>query len=307
MDYTNVAVLVPCFNEAATIEKVVRDFKAALPGASIYVYDNNSSDDTAEIAAAAGAIVRRETRQGKGSVVRRMFSDIQADIYLMVDGDATYDPLSAPSLIAELKRGPYDMVNGARRPSSTEVYRPGHATGNLIMTSIVRIIFGSATKDMLSGYKAFSQRYVKTFPATSSGFEIETELVVHGLEMRMPMSELDTPYGERPAGSVSKLRTFRDGFRILRLIGLLVKDERPLLFFSLAAAVLALLSVGFGTSVLLEYLRTGLVPRLPTAVLALGLMLSALLSFVCGIILDALSTSRREHKRLRYLELPPPA
>ena len=301
-----IAVLVPCYNEAATIAKVVADFRAALPGAGIHVYDNNSTDGTAALAEAAGAIVRRETRQGKGNVVRRMFADIDADIYVLVDGDDTYSAESAPGLVAELCAGPFDMVNGARAADSAHAYRPGHAFGNRLMTSLVRFIFGAGTRDMLSGYKVFSRRFVKSFPASSAGFEIETELVVHALETRMPVSEQDTPYRERPEGSVSKLRTFRDGWRILRLIGMLVKNERPLAFFSAVALVLAVVSVGLGTSVLIEFLHTGLVPRLPTAVLALGVMLAALLAFACGVILDAISEARREHRRLRYLELPPP-
>jgi len=301
-----IAVLVPCYKEAATIAKVVADFQAALPGASIHVYDNNSTDGTAALAEAAGAIVRRETRQGKGNVVRRMFADIDADIYVLVDGDDTYSAESAPGLVAELCAGPFDMVNGARAADSAQAYRPGHAFGNRLMTSLVRFIFGAGTRDMLSGYKVFSRRFVKSFPASSAGFEIETELVVHALETRMPVSEQDTPYRERPEGSVSKLRTFRDGWRILRLIGMLVKNERPLAFFSAVALLLAVVSVGLGTSVLVEFLHTGLVPRLPTAVLALGVMLAALLAFACGVILDAISEARREHRRLRYLELPPP-
>ena len=301
-----IAVLVPCYNEAATIAKVVADFRAALPGASIHVYDNNSTDGTAALAEAAGAMVRRETRQGKGNVVRRMFADIDADIYVLVDGDDTYSAESAPGLIAALCAGPFDMVNGARAAGSAEAYRPGHAFGNKMMTALVRFIFGAGTRDMLSGYKVFSRRFVKSFPASSAGFEIETELVVHALETRMPVSEQDTPYRERPEGSLSKLRTFRDGWRILRLIGMLVKNERPLAFFSAVALLLAVVSVGLGTSVLIEFLHTGLVPRLPTAVLALGVMLAALLAFACGVILDAISEARREHRRLRYLELPPP-
>ena len=301
-----VAVLVPCYDESKTIEAVVRDFRQALPHAEIYVYDNNSKDGTAAIAKAAGAIVRLERRQGKGNVVRRMFSDIEADVYLMVDGDDTYHAASAPRLINELLAGPYDMVNGARAADRAAAYRPGHAFGNKLLTGLVRLIFGTATKDMLSGYKAFSRRYVKSFPAMSSGFEIETELVVHALELRMPLSEVDAPYGERPEGSQSKLRTFRDAFRILRLIGLLVKEERPLHFFGAVAAVLALAGFGFGASILVEYLSTGLVPRLPTAVLATGLMVTSMLSLVCGLILDTVTRGRREIKRLHYLAFNAP-
>lgn len=301
-----IAVLVPCYNEAVAIAKVVRDFRAALPDADIYVYDNNSCDGTAEIAREAGAIVRSEPRQGKGNVVRRMFSDIEADIYLMTDGDDTYDAESAERLIAEMLAGPYDVVNAARMASSPEAYRLGHESGNKLLTGLVRLIFGSSIKDMLSGYKAFSRRYVKTFPAMSCGFEIETELVVHSLELRMPVSEIDAPYRERPEGSHSKLKTFRDAFRILRLIGLLVKEERPLQFFSATAGVIALLAVTLGTSVLFEFLESGLVPRLPTAVLAMGLAMTSIMSLVCGFVLDTVTRGRREVKRLNYLVHPAP-
>ncbi|PTM41496.1 glycosyltransferase family 2 protein [Bosea sp. 124] len=300
-DTLRIAILIPCYDEAATVGNVVRNFKEALPQADIYVYDNNSKDDTAAVAKAAGAIVRTERRQGKGNVVRRMFSDIEADIYLMADGDDTYDAPSAERIIAELLEGPYDMVNGARTARSSDAYRPGHAFGNKLLTGLVRLIFGTATRDMLSGYKAFSRRYVKSFPAMSAGFEIETELVVHALELRMPVSEVETPYGERPEGSESKLRTFRDAFRILRLIGLLVKEERPLYFFAFIASVIAVGSIALGASVVVEYISTGLVPRLPTAVLATGMMLTSMLCLVCGLILDTVTTGRRELKRLHYL------
>lgn len=301
-----IAVLVPCHNEAITVGDVVRRFRRALPDAEIYVYDNNSTDGTAEIARDAGAIVRTETRQGKGNVVRRMFADIDADIYLMVDGDDTYDADVAPRLIEEVLAGPYDIVNVARVAESSEAYRAGHALGNKLLTGLVQQIFGAATTDMLSGYKALSRRYVKSFPTMAKGFEIETELVVHALDLRLPMSEISAPYKERPAGSESKLRTYSDGFRILRLIGFLVKEERPLAFFSIAAAILAIISLLIGTSVLMEFLTTGLVPRLPTAVLATGIMLSALLSLSCGFILDTVTRGRREIKRLVYLQHPPP-
>jgi glycosyltransferase involved in cell wall biosynthesis len=302
-----IAVLIPCFNEALTVASVVSAFKSTLPGAEIYVYDNNSSDDTANVARALGVIVRHEGRQGKGSVVRRMFADIDADIYLLVDGDDTYDSKAAIRLISELCNGPFDMVNGARRASSDAAYRTGHALGNFALTYLVKMIFGAGTKDMLSGYKAFSRRYVKSFPAMSTGFEIETELVVHALELRMPISEIDTLYRERPQGSQSKLRTFHDGFRILRLIGFLIKEERPLLFFGATAISLSILSVIAGTPLIIEFLETGLVPRLPTAILASGLMLAALLALSCGVILDSIARGRREIKRLRYLEFLPPS
>ena len=300
------AVLIPCYNEALTVADVVKDFRAALPEARIYVYDNNSSDDTAEVARAAGAIVRTEMRQGKGNVVRRMFSDIDADIYIMVDGDATYDANSAGRLIEELRTGLYDMVNVAREAESSASYRSGHAWGNRILTGLVQLMFGTATTDMLSGYKAFSRRYVKSFPTMSQGFEIETELVVHALDLRLPLSEMSAPYKERPVGSVSKLRTYSDGWRILRLIGFLVKEERPLAFFSTAAGVFAIISLAIGFSVFQEFLATGLVPRFPSAILAAALMLAALLSLCCGFILDTVTRGRREIKRLAYLSYPTP-
>lgn len=300
-DAPRIAVLVPCHDEALTVGKVVRDFHAALPGCTVHVYDNNSTDGTADVARAAGAVVRHEPLQGKGNVVRRMFADVDADVYLMVDGDDTYDASAAPDLVAALLAGPCDMVNGARIARSTDAYRPGHKFGNKLLTGLVRAIFGTATTDMLSGYKAFSRRFVKSFPAASRGFEIETELTVHALELRMRVGEVPTVYGERPEGSSSKLRTVRDAVRILHLIGLLVKEERPLQVFSTVALLLATAAVGLGAPVVVEFFETGLVPRLPTAVLATGLMLSGLLSLACGVILDSVTRGRRETKRLHYL------
>jgi glycosyltransferase involved in cell wall biosynthesis len=305
-NHYRVAVLIPCFNEAISIEKVVADFQGHLPGATIYVYDNNSSDDTIAIAQSSGAIVRLEKRQGKGSVVRRMFADIEADIYLMVDGDDTYDAASALKLIKQLLAGPFDLVNGARETEIHEAYRRGHRLGNKVLTGFVSKIFGTHLTDMLSGYKVFSRRYVKSFPAMSFGFEIETELVVHALEMRMPIAELPTLYKDRPEGSTSKLRTYRDGFRILRLIAQLVKEERPFQFFGLVAAAAASIAIALGASVVLEFLETGFVPRLPTAVFATGAMLSSLLAFFSGLILDTVTKGRREMKRLAYLTLASP-
>jgi glycosyltransferase involved in cell wall biosynthesis len=296
-----IAVLVPCHNEALTVAEVVNGFRAALPAATIFVYDNNSSDGTAEVARSAGAQVRFESQPGKGSVVRRMFADIDADWYVMVDGDATYDPTAAPRLIATAASGGYDMVNVAREESGEKAYRRGHRLGNRLLTGLVGTIFGSRTQDMLSGYKVFSRRFVKTFPAMSSGFEIETELMIHALELRLPVGEISAPYGERPEGSTSKLSTYRDGFIILRLIGVLVQRERPLEFFSATAGVLVLLSLGLGLPVIWTFLETGLVPRLPTALLASALMLAALVSLAVGLILQAVTLSRREMKRLVYL------
>lgn len=300
------AVLIPCYNEEVAIAQTVKDFRKALPDAVIYVYDNNSKDRTIEVAKAAGAIVRTEPLQGKGNVVRRMFSDIEADVYVLVDGDATYDAASAPKMIQALLDGPLDMVNGARVTNIQEAYRLGHRFGNWMLTSIVAWIFGNRFKDMLSGYRVFSRRYVKSFPALAAGFETETELTVHALELKMPTSEIATPYKDRPVGSVSKLSTYKDGFRILWTILVLLKEERPMPFFSVITLFLGLISVALMGPVLAEYFETGLVPRLPTAVLSMGLMTLAALSFACGLILDTVTRGRREMKRMRYLNIPAP-
>jgi glycosyltransferase involved in cell wall biosynthesis len=304
--FPRIAVLVPCYNEEAAIAKVVRDFRAALPAATVYVYDNNSTDRTAAVAQEAGAVVRRELLRGKGNVVRRMFADVDADAYVMVDGDDTYHAASAPGLVDKLFSEQLDMVNGCRKTDVAAAYRPGHRFGNKMLTWLVTAIFGQRTEDMLSGYRVFSRRFVKSFPALSAGFEIETELTVHALELRMPLAELDTPYKDRPAGSESKLSTFRDGFRILAMIGKLVKEERPVQFFGIGAVVLAVLSLVIAWPVFVTYMETGLVPRLPTAVLATGLMLLAFLSLACGLILDTVTRARREIKRLAYLAQPAP-
>ncbi len=298
------AVLVPCYNEEAAIVQVVNDFRRALPDAQIYVYDNNSKDRTIEVAKEAGAIVRREPLQGKGNVVRRMFADIEADIYVLVDGDATYDAASAPAMIKLLLDNQLDMVNGARVTDIEAAYRPGHRFGNWLLTSMVAWIFGNRFKDMLSGYRIFSRRYVKSFPALAVGFETETELTVHALELRMPTDEIATPYKDRPVGSASKLSTFKDGFRILWMIIVLIKEERPMQFFSLISVVFGLIALGLLPPILIEYFETGLVPRLPTAVLSMGLFTLAALSFACGLILDTVTRGRREMKRMRYLNIP---
>lgn len=302
----SIAVLIPCYNEEAAIPKVIADFRHVLPDAMIYVYDNNSRDRTSEVARAAGAVVRTEPLQGKGNVVRRMFADIEADVYVLVDGDATYDAASAPRMINALLEGPLDMVNGARVTNIQKAYRPGHRFGNWMLTSMVSWIFGNRFKDILSGYRVFSRRYVKSFPALSAGFETETELTVHALELRMPTAEIVTPYQDRPPGSLSKLSTFRDGFRILWTILVLAKEERPMPFFLLLAAIVALVSVGLMVPILVEYFETGLVPRLPTAILSMGLMIVAFLSIACGLILDTVTRGRHEMKRMRYLEIPAP-
>jgi hypothetical protein len=299
-----IAVLIPCYNEALTVATVVRDFRAVLPEAAIYVYDNNSSDGTAEAARAAGATVRRETRQGKGHVVRRMFADIEADLYLMVDGDATYDAASAPRLIEAMLEGPCDMINGARIDQSVKAYRPGHRFGNRLLTGLVAKIFGQMTTDMLSGYKLFSRRFAKSFPAHARGFEIETELMVHALELRMPIGEVSTPYSERPEGSFSKLSTFRDGARILSMIALFAKEERPLHVFGAAALALGFTSVALAIPVILAFFETGLVERFPTAILCSAIMVTAVLSLFSGLILDTVTRGRREMKRLAYLSIP---
>ena len=299
-----VAVLIPCYNEAAAIGGVVAGFRAALPDATIHVFDNNSNDGTEAVARAAGAAVARVEQQGKGHVVRRMFADVEADIYLLVDGDGTYDAAAAPRLIEALTAGSLDMVNAARIHAETDAYRPGHVTGNRVLTGLVAAIFGRRLTDMLSGYRAFSRRFVKSFPALSEGFEIETELTVHALELRMPVGEIHTAYGARPAGSASKLRTYRDGMRILRTIVGLVKQERPLAFFSWCGVLLLLAGLAWGLPVVLDFLRTGLVPRLPSAVLATGLVGLASLSFACGLILDSVARGRREARHIAYLAIP---
>lgn len=306
MTTPSIAILLPCYNEEAAIGRVIRDFRKALPVATVYVYDNNSSDRTAEIARAAGAVVRTERLQGKGHVIRRMFSDIEADIYVLADGDDTYDAASAPRLVRLLLAEQLDMVNGARSTDSETAYRPGHRLGNRLLTGLVAYFFGDRIGDMLSGYRVFSRRFVKTFPALAGGFEIETELTVHALELRMPIAETSAPYKDRPAGSASKLSTYKDGFRILWMIGKLVREERPVLFFGVAALLLSLLALVLAWPIFLTYAQTGLVPRFPTAILATGLMLLAFLAFACGLILDTVTRGRRELKRLRYLALPAP-
>jgi glycosyltransferase involved in cell wall biosynthesis len=299
-----IAVLVPCFNEQETVGAVVSAFRSHLPDAMIFVYDNASADLTSERARNAGAIVRNEPLRGKGYVVRRMFADIEADIYVLVDGDGTYDAASAPALIDALVRESLDLVSAVRVDSSQKAYRAGHRFGNWLLTHLVAQLFGKRFSDMLSGYRVMSRRFVKSFPALSTGFEIETELTVHALQMRIPIAEFPTPYSERPAGSASKLRTVSDGMRIIRTIAYLLKEERPLAFFGTASTVLVLVALALGIPVVLEFVRTGLVPRLPTAVLATGLMIVAALSLVCGLILQTVTRGRIEMKRLSYLSVP---
>src|SRR6185369_7236460 len=299
-----IAVLVPCFNEEAAVATVVADFRKALPSATIYVYDNNSKDRTVAVAREAGAEVRSETHQGKGHVVRRMFADVDADVYVLVDGDATYDAPSAPAMIEKLLSEHLDMVVGLRVDQSVAAYRPGHRAGNWMLTSFLGQVFGETFKDILSGYRVFSRRFVKSFPVLSDGFEIETELSVHALELALPVAEVATPYYARPEGSVSKLNTWRDGFRILGTILKLYRSEKPLRFFTAIGIFLVLISIGFAIPVIVTYLEEGLVPRLPTAVLSMGLIILAVLSVSSGLVLDTVTRGRREMKLLAYLSQP---
>ena len=297
-----VAVLIPCFNEEGAVGAVVEAFRKELPDATIYVYDNNSSDDTAEEACRSGAIVRKETSQGKGNVVRRMFADVEADFYILIDGDNTYDAKSAPRLLDRIVEGQADLVVAVRKPvDGTKAYRPGHQFGNVLLSRIAGLFFGQKVSDMLSGYRVFSRRFVKSFPARSSGFEIETELTIHTLSLNLPWLEVPAPFYERASGTESKLRTFRDGFGVLFMIFYLFKEFRPLAFFGSIGLVLAVASVSFSIPIFQEYFETGLVPRLPTAVLVTGLMICALLSFFCGLILDSVAAQGLESKRLNYL------
>ncbi|MBK7538677.1 MAG: glycosyltransferase [Myxococcales bacterium] len=299
-----IAVLIPCYNEAVAIASVIADFRAALPTATVYVYDNRSTDRTAEVARAAGAIVRREERPGKGNVVRRMFQDIEADVYLMVDGDDTYQAAQAPRMIERLLDDRLDMVVGRRVEIHQDAYRGGHRLGNRLLTGLVGALFGSQLADMLSGYRVFSRRFVKSFPSSSREFEIETELTVHAMQMRMACAEIDTPYKERPSGSVSKLRTFRDGWRILLAITNLVRNERPLMFFAAIAALLWIVAAALGAPVVLHWLDTGKVPRFPTAILASAIVVVGVIALATGLILDLVAHVRREVRLLAYLSQP---
>jgi glycosyltransferase involved in cell wall biosynthesis len=300
----SIAVILPCYNEGLVIATVIERFRAMLPEAKIYVYDNNSTDNSAEIARHAGAIVRRETRQGKGFVVRRMFADIDADIYIMCDADETYDASAVRNLVAELAENGLDMVVGTRVDTGGTAYRPAHRFGNWMLTSLVRTMFGGGFSDMLSGYRVFSRRFVKSFPQMSQGFEIETELTIHALQLGMPVAEVPTRFQDRIEGSESKLRTISDGFRILWTIITLLKQERPFSLFGLCALALITASLIFGYPVIAEYMHSGTVPRLPMAVLATGTMILGSLSLFCGLILDTVTRGRKEAKLLRYLDLP---
>jgi glycosyltransferase involved in cell wall biosynthesis len=302
-----IAVLIPCYNESVTIERVIEGFRASLPTATIYVFDNNSRDDTIARAQAAGAQIRRVSGQGKGNVVRRMFADIEADTYVLVDGDDTYDAASAPGMITKLLDEHLDMVVGARVHASDDAYRTGHQLGNRLLTGAMTLIFGKSFTDMLSGYRVFSRRFVKSFPAASQGFETETELTIHAMQLRMPCAEVATPYGARPSGSTSKLHTYTDGLRIFATIIKLFAVERPLRFYSLLAGGLALIAIALGIPLIITYLETGLVPRLPTAILCTGLMLLSALTFFSGLTQQTIAAGRRETKHFHYLQARPPA
>jgi glycosyltransferase involved in cell wall biosynthesis len=302
-----IAVLLPCYNEEAAIAQTVAGFRAALPAATIYVYDNNSADRTVELAAAAGAVVRRERQQGKGHVVRRMFADIDADLYIMADGDLTYDPAAAPAMVELALNEQLDMVVGTRQHQAKQAYRGGHVIGNRLFTGLLSGLFGRSFTDIFSGYRVFSRRFVKSFPVLSSGFEIETEISVHALELRMPVGEQVTAYGARPEGSASKLSTFRDGWRILSTIVTLYRIERPVLFFGSIAALLLVAAILLSVPLVTTYLATGLVPRFPTAILVTGMVIVAVLCWFAGLILDTVTRGRREVRRLAYLAQPAPA
>lgn len=305
MSNKKIAVIVPCYNEAQAVYKVVSDFRKSLPAADIYVFDNNSTDETAAVASEAGAIVRHVGYKGKGNVVRRMFADVDADIYVMVDGDDTYEAAAAPKMIEHLLNDNLDMVVGTRVENGDEkTYRPGHRFGNKMLTGTVSKIFKGSFSDMLSGYRVFSRRYAKSFPSHSHGFEIETELTIHALELRMHIGEVQTAYGERPEGSVSKLSTYRDGIKILRTIIQLYAYERPLFFYTMIALFMATISFILGVPLIDEYLQTGLVPRFPTAIAAASVMVMGMLSLICGVISHLITVSRRETKYLAYLSIP---
>jgi glycosyltransferase involved in cell wall biosynthesis len=300
-DSPRIAAIVPCHNEELAIAKVVHDLRVAVPAMDVYVYDNASTDDTARVAREAGAIVRHESTKGKGNVVRRAFADIDSDIYVLIDGDDTYDTTDLPMMIDTLLEGPYDHVLGVRRETGDGAYRRGHELGNKGFNWLVSGVFKSEVSDMLSGYRVFSRRFVKSFPALSREFEIETELTVHAMSLRVPQTEKQVGFRDRPAGSESKLRTYHDGFRILSLIIGLIRHERPMLFYGILGAIIAIIGVLIGFPVIIDFLSTGLVPRLPTAILAVGIVITAILTGMIGLVLDGVLKSRREFSRLNYL------
>ena len=301
-----VAVLLPCYNEEAAIAQTIAGFREHLPGATVYVFDNNSKDRTVEVAAAAGAVVRSVPLQGKGNVVRRMFADIDADVYVMADGDLTYDPSAAPEMVRRLWDEQLDMVVGTRHHDAEDAYRGGHVLGNKAFTGLLAWLFGRSFSDIFSGYRAFSRRYAKSFPALSQGFETETEMSVHALELKMPVGEVATRYGARPEGSESKLSTYRDGWRILKTIGTLFRVEEPRAFYGTLAFAIQLTALGIAVPLFVTYFETGLVPRLPTAVLVTGMTIVALLTFFAGLTLSAIKRGRTETRRLAYLAQPAP-
>lgn len=304
-DGLEIAAIVPCYNEEVAVAQVVKDLKAAVDGITVYVYDNNSTDRTAQVAAAAGAIVRTESRKGKGNVVRRAFADVDADIYLLIDGDDTYDASCAPEMIETLLAGPYDHVLGVRTEDSDEsAYRPGHEAGNRAFNRLVGKLFGEPVTDMLSGYRVFSRRFVKSFPALSREFEIETELTVHAMNLRVPQVEVPVGFKDRPEGSESKLRTYHDGFRILRVIATLLQYERPMASFSIIGAIFVLISLILGIPLVVTYVEDHTVPRVPTAMLTVGFGIVGALAFVVGLILNGILRQRQESARLSYLRLP---
>ena len=302
----SIAVIIPCYNEAAAVQGVVSDFRTALPEADIYVFDNNSTDGTAQLAAEAGAIVRREVRQGKGHVVRRMFSDVEADVYVLVDGDQTYEAAAAPAMVQTLLRERLDMVTGVRAVSEAHAYRRGHRFGNRLLTRLIEVLFNARLADLLSGYRILSRRFVKSFPVASGGFEIETELSVHALELAMPIAEYETRYDARPEGSTSKLNTFRDGWRILVMIVRLTQQERPLQVFGGVGVFLLTVALLTTAPVIAEYFATGLVPRFPTLIAAGALGVIGVLSVFAGAILANITYARRELRRLIYLQQAAP-
>jgi glycosyltransferase involved in cell wall biosynthesis len=306
LDKPRIAVLLPCYNEEATIGATVEGFRGALPGAVVYVYDNNSRDKTREIAAKAGAVVRSERQQGKGHVVRRMFADIDADVYVMADGDLTYDPKAAPEMVSLMLAEQLDMVVGTRKHEAADAYRGGHVLGNRMFTGLLASLFGRSFNDIFSGYRVFSRRFVKSFPVLSSGFEIETEMSVHALELKMPVGEVETRYLARPEGSESKLSTYGDGWRILKTIATLYRVERPTLFYGTIGVLLVIAALLLSIPLVITYLNTGLVPRVPTAILVTGMTIVAVLSFFTGLILDTVTRGRREMRRLAYLSLEAP-
>jgi len=306
LEHARIAVLLPCYNEEATIGATVEGFRKALPKAVVYVYDNNSADHTREVAARAGAVVLSERQQGKGHVVRRMFADIDADVYVMADGDLTYDPAAAPQMVSTLLEEQLDMVVGTRRHEAKDAYRGGHVVGNRLFTGLLARLFGRSFNDIFSGYRVFSRRFVKSFPVLSSGFEIETEISVHALELRMPVGEVETRYLARPEGSESKLSTVGDGWRILRTIATLYRVERPVLFYGSIGALLLIAALALSVPLVLTYIETGLVPRVPTAILVTGMTIVAVLCFFAGLILDTVTRGRRETRRLAYLSLEAP-